>query len=142
MLAVIKRHVFMCLFKNIRDWTRKDFTPPPTGPGAEWREVAEVETDRDLQKPVQQLVCDVHEECLCPLPDRAQGETDEHWNQRLAVLQLQRLIGAQKRMVSLMGRVAWEHERTSRMLVWLTVVLVVMTAVLIWLTIVLIRHGG
>jgi hypothetical protein len=131
----------MCSFKNIRQWIRKDFTPPPTGPGAERRKVAEVETDRDLQKPVQQLVCDVHEECLCPLPERAQGEPDEHWNQRLIVLQLQRFIGAQKRMVSMMGRVAWEHKRTSNSLVWLTVVLVAMTAVLIWLTIVLVRGG-
>ncbi len=131
----------MCLFKNIREWTRKDFTPPPTGPGAEIRKKAELETDRDLQKPVQQLVCDVHGECLCPLPERAQEETEEHWNQRLIVLQMQRFIGAQKRMVSMMGRVAWEHERTSRLLVWLTGVLIVMTGVLVWLTLVLVRNG-
>lgn len=132
----------MCIFKDIRKWTRKDFTAHSISPDTDWRKISETETDRDLQKPVQQLICDVHEECLCPLPDKTQGETDEHWNQRLAVLQLQRLIGAQRRMVSMMGRVALEHERSSRLLVWLTVVLVVMTAVLIWLTIVLVRHGG
>ena len=49
-------------------------------------------------------------------------------------------------MVSMMGRVALEDERTSKNLVKLTVVLVIltivlvaMTAVLIWLTIVLVK---
>lgn len=122
-------------FKNIRKWTRKDFTPPPTGIGAEWRKTAEIETGRDLQKPVQQLMCDVHEESLDPLPLKADGETDEHWNQRLAVLQLQRLIGAQKRMVSLQTVIAFENARTNSLVLWLTGIIVVQTSVLIFLTI-------
>jgi len=50
-------------------------------------------------------------------------------------------LQAEKRMVSLMGRVALEHEHSSKWLVRLTVVLVIMTGVLIWLTIVLIKGG-
>lgn len=125
--------------KGIRKWTRKDFSPPPTGPGVEWRKIAELEIDQDLQKPVQQLVCDVHEQCINPLPQKAEGETVEQWNSERTVLQLERLVGAQKRMVSLMGRVAWEHERSSNWLVRLTWILVAMTGVLIWLTVVIIK---
>src|SRR5688572_2806257 len=86
-------------FQNIRKWSRNNFPDPDQTKGL--RDLAEVETDRDLQKPVQQLLCDVHEESLNPLPPKAPSETDDHWNSRLVVLQLQRLIGAQKRMVSL-----------------------------------------
>ncbi|PYK98175.1 MAG: hypothetical protein DME19_13515 [Verrucomicrobia bacterium] len=125
--------------ERIRIWSRKDFPDPP--PGLSLRQLAELETDHDLQKPVQQLICDVHEECLNELPPKVQGESEQHWNERLVVLQLQRLIGAQKRMVSMMGRVALEHERTSNALVKLSWVLVGMTAVLIWLTIVLVWIG-
>src|SRR5258708_3408940 len=107
--------------KNWTKWTRinspdPDQTMPLT-------KLAELETGRDLQKPVQQLLCDVHEEVNVDLPPRASGETEEHWNQVRVVLQLQRLVGAQKRMVSMMGRVALEHEHSSTILVRLTGVL-------------------
>jgi hypothetical protein len=97
------------------------------------RKIAEEETDRDLQKPVQQLLCDVHEESLNPLPEKAAGETDEHWNQRLAVLQLQRIIGAQKRMVSLQAVSTFQTSRTGDLVFWLTLFIVIQTFALIWL---------
>jgi len=52
--------------KNIRRWRRKSFPDPDQTKGL--RHLTETETDRDLQKPAQQLLCDVHEECLNPLP--------------------------------------------------------------------------
>jgi len=117
-------------FSSIRKWTRKDFPDADLSRGV--RCLAEVETDRDLQKPIQQLLCDVHEESLCPLPERAAGETDEHWNLRLAVLQLQRIIGAQKRMVSLQMVSAFQSSRTNALVMWLTVIIVLQTCILTW----------
>ena len=87
------------------------------------RRQCEEETNRDLRKPIQQLMCDVHEEASDPSRP----------------LELSQLL-ATRRMVSMLRRVALEHERSSKLLVWFTIVLVIMTAVLIWLTIVLITH--
>jgi hypothetical protein len=120
-------------FKNIRKWTRKNFPDPDTTKGL--RHLAEIETDRDLQKPVQQLMCDVHEESLNPLPAQAPGESDEHWYKERVLLQLQRLIGAHKRMVSLQAVSTFRMERTNILVFWLTCLLVVQTAFLIWITV-------
>jgi hypothetical protein len=62
------------------------------------------------------LICDVHEEA----------------SDSSRPLELSQLL-ATRRMVSMLGRVALEHERSSKLLVRLTIVLVIMTAVLIWL---------
>jgi hypothetical protein len=43
--------------------------------------------------------------------------------------------------VSMLGRVAWEHQRGGNWLLLLTCVLLVMTGVLIWLTVVLVQGG-
>ena len=120
-------------FRSICKWKRKDFAEDPDQTKG-LRHLAEVETDRDLQKPVQQLLCDVHEESLNPLPPIAPGETEQHWNERLAVLQLQRLVGAQKRMVSLQTVSTFQTGRTNALIFWLTLVVVAQTSVLIWLT--------
>jgi len=120
-------------FQDIRKWSRKNFPDPDQTKGL--RHLAEVETDRDLQKPVQQLLCDVHEEALNPLPPKAPGETDDHWNLRLVVLQLQRLVGAQKRMVSLQTVSAFQTSRTNALVFWLTLIIVFQTFFLIWLTV-------
>lgn len=85
-----------------------------------FRNQAEEETNRDLCKPIQQLMCDVHEEVL---------------NQKRPVEE--NLLHATRRMVSMMGRVALEHERSSKVLVRLTWVLVVLTVAIIFLTIVM-----
>jgi hypothetical protein len=85
------------------------------------------EAQADLQKPIWQLVCDVHEECLNHARN-ADANT----------------IHAIKRMSSLMGRVAVEHEENHSRLVKLTeqlrfwtIMLAGLTAVLIAFTIVL-----
>jgi len=121
-------------FQNIRQWKRKDFAEDPDQTKG-LRHLAEIETDRDLQKPVQQLLCDVHEECLNPLPPRAPGETEEHWNEARMLLQLQRLVGAQKRMVSLQTVSTFQTSRMNALVVWLTVVIVLQTVALLWLTV-------
>ncbi len=51
------------------------------------------------------------------------------------------LIHATKRMVSMMGRVALAHERSSKILIWLTAVLAILTLAIVGLTIVLIVKG-
>lgn len=105
---------------NFTDWTRKDFGdpygPPPSRP------IAEQETNQDLQKPIQQLICDVHEHAQTP------GAPNE------------KMIWMTMRMVSMMGRVALEHERVGKrivvltwVLVWLTILLAVLTGFLIYL---------
>jgi len=64
-------------------------------------------------KSIQQLICDVHEEGSAP-----NKSADE------------RLLYMPSRMVSMMGRVALENERTSKRLVWLTWALVALTILL------------
>ncbi|MGA3209527.1 MAG: hypothetical protein ABSE05_17095 [Syntrophales bacterium] len=83
----------------------------------ERRRQCEEDTNKDLRKPIQQLICDVHEEASDP--DRS--------------LELSQLL-ATRRMVSMMGRVALEHERSSKILVRLTWVLVILTISILVLT--------
>jgi hypothetical protein len=110
-----------------KKWKRKDYNLKKLE-GLSERERAELETNRDLSKPIEQLVCDFHD--IAEVAMTAQGTKID-----MNMLQMQ----AEKRMVSLMGRVAIEHQRSSKLLVWLTVVLVIMTSVLIWLTITLVK---
>jgi hypothetical protein len=84
------------------------------------RQKAEEETRRDLQKPIEQLLCDVHEEIM------DQTRTTD-----------QNLVHAYRRMVSVMVRVAASNERTSRVLLGLTWALTILTVVLVILTIVM-----
>ena len=103
--------------KDYTNWKRENESPgerslTETDPAR--RLLAEDETRKDLLKPIQQLICDVHEEALAP------GQPD-----------IFKLLHATKRMVSMMGRVALEHERTSTLLVRLTRVLVVLTVVML-----------
>ena len=95
-------------------WKRNEFEPGTLSNDAERRRKwAERETGRDLQKPIQQLICDVHEEGSAP-----NKSADE------------RLLYMPSRMVSMMGRVALENEPTSKRLVWLTWALVALTILL------------
>jgi hypothetical protein len=84
------------------------------------RRQCEEETNRDLTKSIQQLICDVHEEASDP--------SRPH--------ELSQLL-ATRRMVSMMGRVALEHERSSAALIRMTLWLVVLTVVIAFLTVVL-----
>lgn len=69
---------------------------------------------RDLMKPIEQLLADVHEE----------ADADQDSNGRIA--------SAMKRMVSLQVRVVQSNERASRQMLWLTWAMAIMTAVLLW----------
>jgi hypothetical protein len=85
------------------------------------RREAEKQTDRDLAKPVQQLICDVHEGAIDP-----------------ANPPIGRMLYMMPRMVAMMGRVALEQDRIARRLYWWTVVLAVLTVLIAAMTAVLI----
>jgi hypothetical protein len=114
--------------KDFTKWNRLDLEAPgdqslsETDPAR--RKDAERQTYNDLRKPIQQLICDVHEEASTPNRS-VEGS----------------LLHATKRMVSMMGRVALAHERSTNILIWLTVVIAVLTCVLLALTIVLVSKG-
>jgi hypothetical protein len=109
-----------------KNWRRKNYDLKYLE-GKSPRERAEIETTRDLSKPIEQLVCDYHDIAELVIDPNAAKAADMNWF----------LIQAQKRMVSLMGRVALEHERSSRLLVRLTWVLVFLTIAIVGLTIVM-----
>lgn len=70
------------------NWTRMVFDEK-TLEGVKVRERSKIETDRDLIKPIRQLVCNAHEE-----------------THNINRTELQNIASAHKRMVSLMARVA------------------------------------
>jgi len=85
------------------------------------RRRAELETNRDLVKQVEQLLCDVHEET--------------HNDRRTP---LENIASAQKRMVSLLARVAISNERTTKTIIGLTWAITAMTLAIAAMTIKLI----
>jgi len=95
-------------FKRITDWKRTDFSPTPQGEELRKRQTAEVETLHDLQKPIQQLLCDAHEEALT-------GS----------------IVGVNKRMVALLAVTAYETRLTNWWLKALTVVIAIGTILLV-----------
>ena len=99
-----------------RKWKRKNFDESILN-GLSPRERSEIETDRDLGKPPEQLVCDVHEET------HGAGSAIEN------------LAGAQKRMVSLLARIAKSNDRAANQMLFLTWAIAVMTLVILWATI-------
>lgn len=82
------------------------------------RQQFEIEANRDLLKPIEQLVCDVHEETHNP-----------------ARTELQNLTGAQKRMVSMMARIAISNDKLSSQMVVLNWLIAIMTLVILFFTI-------
>lgn len=77
-------------------------------------ELARNETKKDLEKSIEQLVADVHHGAFDP------KTTEEH-----------KILYGTRRMVSMMGRIALEHEKTNRALSRLTTVIVVLTVPLV-----------
>jgi len=98
-------------------WVRKDYdasildnlTP---------RQRSELETDRDLDKSLEQLVCDVHEET--------------HNQTRPPI---ENIASAQKRMVSMMARVAMTNENATKWMIRLTWAIVGLTAIIVFIAI-------
>jgi hypothetical protein len=88
------------------------------------RERSEIETDRDLVKPIEQLLCDFHEE--------AESNLDKY--------PVQSMIRAHKRMVSMMAKVALSNEavqksndalqRRVHQLSWVAVISAVLSALI------------
>lgn len=109
---------------NFTKWKRLNLESPGQPTLSETdptrRILAETETNRDMRKPIQQLICDVHEEVLDPSRPVEQN-----------------LVHATKRMVSMMGRVALENDRSNQLLILLTRVLVILTMAIVVLTIVM-----
>ncbi len=104
-------------------WKRNDLELPGevslSQSDPERRKQMEKDTNNDLRKPIQQLICDVHEEISSP------RTIEENLNHAI------------KRMVSMQGRVALAHERSSNILTWLTIVIVILTLAILWLTVML-----
>ena len=113
--------------KDFTSWERINLDPPGQAPltteQKNIRELAEAETNRDLKKPIQQLLCDVHEEV-----HQTHRSVEEN------------IIHANKRMVSMMARVALSNERYSGVLLKLTRILVALTIVLAVMTFFMLKN--
>lgn len=103
---------------HIRNWTRIDFDIPSSRTK---RELAEVETDHDLQKSPQQLLCDVHEEVLEVLPfyDKLRNGTPLTDADKLVCFSA--LLNSQKRIASLNTQTSFNARRIARLSVWIAV---------------------
>lgn len=89
-------------------------------PDSTHRAKAEEEVRQDLQKDLVHLLVDVHDELL-----RSDRKTDEN------------VVHAQKRIASLQVRAAQSADRQSRIMLWVTWILVGLTIVLVILTVVM-----
>jgi hypothetical protein len=132
-----KRFSSLNPFRDIRNWTRVLFVEDL---GSPVRPLAVLETDHDLQKEVQNLLCDVHEEALLPII------TNEEWQQmpvpeRRLHLALQKLMGVNKRLASLLTVSALETARVNSLLLWLTAIIIFQTFAVIGLTVVMLLRG-
>lgn len=96
-----------------RKWKRKDYDESKLK-NLSPRESCELETDRDLDKPIEQLVCDVHEET-----NKQPRQLPEN------------IAHAQKRMVSMMARIAKSNEKLTKGIFWLTGAIVIMTLIML-----------
>ncbi len=101
-------------------WTRRDFGDPMGHPGN--RAEAEADTNRDLQKPIQQLLCDIREESW----RKGEGPLGP-----IAI-----------RMITMMGRVALQQERAGNTLLLLTWAIFILTLALVVLTVALLLHDA
>jgi hypothetical protein len=102
-------------------WKRNNFKELPDGLSSDER--AERETNRDLNKPIEQLLCDFHDMAERGSPG---GE--------LGGYPVQAMLHAQKRMVGMMAKVALSNEAVQksndllqRRLYWLTIFVALLT---------------
>lgn len=103
------KSIYNCIMMIIglkTKWKRINFDSPKN------REESEKETNQDIQKPIQQLICDVHEE--------ANNKNREF---------LDNLMHENKRMTSMLGRVYLSNERSSTIMLILTLILLLFTIV-------------
>ena len=85
----------------------------------EKRSTAKIEAARDIQKPVEQLLTDVHDESLTAHSVRSREET---------------LVRTTARFASLLARLSIDAERGTRSIIRLTWALVILTVALLFLT--------
>ncbi len=74
-----------------------------------------------MAKPIEQLVCDVHEET----------HSQYDWEKFSERKWLGNIAAAQKRFASLMARVALSNDKVARQMLWLTWAIAILTAVIV-----------
>jgi hypothetical protein len=130
--------------QNWTDWRRIELDPYDR---TQWsaRQIAEEETTRDLKKPIQQLICDMHEEIL--ETDRPGLDGLGPMSKKVAVF-TENQGHATKKMAAVMARLALENKDCSEKLMALTEemkrrsrTLLQLTHVLAFLTLVLLLLG-
>jgi hypothetical protein len=97
-----------------------NYPPLPEAMSSDQR--AEKETDRDLTKPIEQLLCDFHDMAEQGSPGRELGGYP-----------VQAMLHAQKRMVGMMARVALSNDRLAwrmELLTWVALGLGVISVLL------------
>ena len=122
-------------------WKRHDFGDNPA-PTDKPRQRGEYETDRDLTKPIQQLLSDVEETHRkwadkYPSKGRATSDTspaDDDSSEKKWTLAVELILEALARATAMNARVAQTNTSLSRTLIVLTFILVFLTGALVWLT--------
>jgi len=104
--------------------------------GPEARLKGEQAAMRDLEKPIEQLLSDIHEQAFKRPVTRDGGSADSP-----QVVVLSRFLDAHRRMASMMARVALANQRLNHRLLWLTGVIAVLTGGLVLLTVLLLVRG-
>jgi len=99
----------------IKKWKRKNFNESKLP--CDVRERSEIEAGRDLAKSIEQLLCDVHEEIHNNSGD-----------------QLGNIACAQKRMVSMMAKVAKSNNRVGNIMLGLTIAITILTIAILVFT--------
>lgn len=119
----------MLLFKNIRKWGRKDFDPPLSTEKESFRKLAELEADHDLQKPIQQFLCDVHEEAHRPPCEKSNNEHLTYADDRILDA-IDKISCQNKRIVALQTKTAYEATKTTNWMILMTIVIAFLTFIL------------
>jgi len=117
-------------FRNIRKWKRANFDPPPDAAQQMRRKEVEKITDHDLQKPIQQFLCDVHEEANRPPCEKSTNQQLTYAEDRILDA-IDKLSCENKRMVALQTVTAFSSARMTKWIIALTLMLVLLTIFLV-----------
>lgn len=117
-------------FRNIVNWKRVDFDPPLDKDKQIRRNKAKEDADHDLRKPVQQFLCDVHEEANRPPCEKSTNKQLTYAEDRILDA-IDKLSCENKRIVALQTVTAHASARTANWIKWLTFVLVILTLFLV-----------
>ncbi len=120
----------MLIFKKIRNWERKDFDPPLNTTQQEDRKLAEKEADHDLQKPIQQFLCDVHEESNRPPCKKSDNPQLTYADDRILDA-IDKISCQNKRIVALQTVTAYETSKAANWMMLMTFAILILTAVLV-----------